>query len=82
MAQENVKKPAAKPAVQNRKKETLGERWKGIKLEMKKVVWPTKKELGTFTVVVLVTCAFFALAFWGLDTGVLAALRAVLGITI
>ena len=82
MAQENVKKPAAKPAVPARKRETLGERFKGIKLEMKKVVWPTKKELGTFTVVVLVTCAFFALAFWGLDTGVLAALRAVLGITI
>lgn len=81
MAQENNKKPA-KPAAPQRQRETLGERLKGIKVEMKKVVWPTKKELGTFTVVVLVTCAFFALAFWGLDSAVLAGLKAILGITL
>ena len=43
----------------------------------KKVVWPTKKELGSFTAVVLATCAAFALVFWAVDTGVLAAIRAV-----
>lgn len=58
------------------------EYFKGIKLEMSKVVWPTKKELGTFTGVVIATCAVFALGFWLIDTGVLAALRAVLGITL
>ncbi len=56
--------------------------FKGIKLEMGKVVWPTRKELGTFTGVVIATCAVFALGFWLIDTGVLAALRAVLGITL
>ena len=40
------------------------EYFKGIKLEMSKVVWPTKKELGTFTGVVLATCSVFALGFW------------------
>ena len=44
---------------------------------MKKVVWPTKKELGSFTAVVLVTCAAFAVVFWAVDTGVLAAIKAV-----
>lgn len=55
----------------------MKEYFKGVKLEMKKVVWPTKKELGSFTAVVLATCAAFALVFWAVDTGVLAAIRAV-----
>jgi preprotein translocase subunit SecE len=55
---------------------------KGVRQEMKKVVWPTKKELGSFAAVVVATCAVFALGFWLIDTGVLAALRAVLGITL
>ena len=55
---------------------------KATKSEFKKVVWPTKKELGSFTVVVIATCAVFALGFWLIDTGVLAALKAVLGITL
>ncbi len=60
-----------------RKKGSIKEYFKGVKLEMKKVVWPTKKELGSFTAVVLATCAAFALVFWAVDTGVLAAIRAV-----
>lgn len=65
-----------------KKKVSAKEYFKGIKLEMNKVVWPTKKELGTFTGVVIATCAVFALGFWLIDTGVLAALKAVLGITL
>lgn len=49
---------------------------------MKKVVWPTKKEMVSYTGVVILTCAVFALGFWLIDTGVLAALRAVLGVTL
>ena len=60
-----------------RKKGRIKEYFKGVKLEMKKVVWPTKKELGSFTAVVLVTCAAFALVFWAIDSGVLAAIKAV-----
>ena len=52
------------PAAPNKKRGGMGE----------------QKELGSFTAVVLVTCAFFALAFWGIDSGVLAMLRGILGI--
>ncbi len=53
---------------------------KEVRLEMKKVVWPTRKELGQYTVVVVAVCAFFALAFWGIDSGFLVILRELLGI--
>ena len=65
-----------------KKKAGAGEYLKGVKLELKKVVWPTKKETTSYTAVVIVTCAIFALGFWLIDTGVLAALRAVLGVTL
>ena len=70
MADNNKKVPAAP----KKKRGSIGEYFRGIKTEMKKVVWPTKKELGSFTAVVLITCGFFALAFWGVDSAVLAVL--------
>lgn len=63
-----------------RKKGAMKEYFKGVKLEMKKVVWPTNKELGSYTIVVVATCAAFALAFWAIDSGFLALLKAVLNI--
>lgn len=68
---------AATTSRKPKKKGRIKEYFKGVKLEMKKVVWPTKKEIGSFTAVVLVTCAAFALVFWAIDTGVLAAIKAV-----
>ena len=59
------------------KKGGLREYFKGVKLEMKKVVWPTRSELGAYPVIVLCTCAAFALLFWGVDSGVLAAIQAI-----
>jgi preprotein translocase subunit SecE len=58
----------------------LKEYFKGVKIETKKVVWPTRRELISYTVVVLFTCTFFALMIWGVDTAFLAALRKLLGI--
>lgn len=75
---EQVKKAASKA----KKNGGAKEYFKGVKLEMSKVIWPTKKELGSFTAVVIATCAVFALGFWLIDTGVLAALREILGITL
>ena len=75
--------PAPKTAAQRqanqpkRQRGSLKEYFKGVRLEMKKVVWPTRKELGSYTAVVLATCAAFALVFWGVDSGVLAAIKAV-----
>ena len=60
-----------------RKFGAIGKFFRDTKSELKKVVWPTKKELGSFTAVVLATCAAFALVFWAVDTGVLAAIKAV-----
>lgn len=74
------KRISAAASAQPKKKEKRGglkEYFKGVKLEMKKVVWPTRKELGSFTMVVLVTCAAFAVVFWAIDTSVLAAIKAV-----
>lgn len=78
MEKEIKKKPAAPP---KKKRVSIGEYFRGIRMETKKVVWPTRKELGTFTAVVVLTCTFFALGFWAVDSAVLAALRAILGIT-
>lgn len=69
-------------AKDNKKKGGFGAYYNGIKTEMKKVVWPTKKEVVSYTAVVIATCAIFALGFWLIDTGVLAALKAVLGVTL
>ena len=66
----------------SKKKTGIGEYFKGVKVEMKKVVWPTKKEAVSYTAVVIVTCALFALGFWRIDTGVLAALKHILNITL
>jgi preprotein translocase subunit SecE len=71
MAKENAKKKVG-----------FGEYLKGVRIEMKKVIWPTKKETVSYTTVVILTCAVFALGFWLIDTGVLAALKAVLGVTL
>ena len=68
------------------KKPNIFQRWarsfKDMRGEMKKVVWPTKKEMVSYTAVVIATCAVFALGFWLIDTGVLAALKSVLNITL
>lgn len=58
------------------------EYFKGVKTEMKKVIWPTKKETYNYTGVVVLTCTLFALFFWVLDTGFLFALEKLLDITL
>jgi len=70
-----------KPAPPKQQRTSMKEYFSGIKTEMKKVIWPTRKELTSYTVVVIATCAFFALAFWGINSGVLAMLKGILGIT-
>jgi preprotein translocase subunit SecE len=65
-----------------REKGSFVKYWKGVRREMGKVVWPTRKELVTYTAVVLVTCAVFAIGFWLIDTGTLAVLKHVLGVAL
>lgn len=80
-ASKSVSKPASKPAPAQNKKLNLGEYFKGIKTETKKVVWPTKKELGSYTGVVLFTCFAFAIGFWAIDSVLLSALKLLINFT-
>ena len=61
-------------------KRGLREYFKGVKVEIKKVVWPTRKELVSYTIVVLFTCTVLGLAIWGIDSGFLALIRALFNI--
>ncbi|MBR5228671.1 MAG: preprotein translocase subunit SecE [Firmicutes bacterium] len=56
--------------------------FRGIKSELKKVIWPTKKELISYTGVVLLTCAICAVGFWAIDSVCAVILQKLLGITI
>jgi preprotein translocase subunit SecE len=38
-----------------------------VRLEMKKVTWPTRSEVTSTTVVVLIAVVFFAAYLWGVD---------------
>ena len=55
-------------------KETAGgtfERWRlflsEVRNELKRVTWPSQKEVYATTVVVILTSAFFGIYLWGLD---------------
>ena len=89
MANTNSKKTESKAEVQaTAKKAEKKEKGgfiaflRGTRQELKKVVWPTREELTTDTIVVIACVAFFAVAFWLIDTGFLAALKGILGVTL
>ena len=41
-----------------------------VRVEMRQVTWPTRREVFVTTWVVMVTVAFFGLFFFGVDSGV------------
>ena len=41
--------------------------FKGVRSDLKKVNWPTKKELTNYTIVVLSTTLALTIVIWGLD---------------
>ncbi|MBR0416849.1 MAG: preprotein translocase subunit SecE [Firmicutes bacterium] len=53
--------------------------FKGVVSELKKVSWPTKKDIYRYTVVVIAICAAFAVLFWLIDTGILGLLGLLMG---
>jgi preprotein translocase subunit SecE len=63
-----------------KKKGGLREYLRGVKIETKKVVWPTRQELVSYTITVLIACVFFGLLIWGLDSAFLAGIKEVLSI--
>ncbi len=55
--------------VKSSEKEVVKESYfKQVKGELKKVKWPTKKELIKYTISTLVFVIFFALFFYGIET--------------
>lgn len=40
---------------------------KDVRLELKKVSWPTRSEVLSTTVVVMIAVAFFSVYLWGVD---------------
>ncbi len=78
-AAETAKKSANK---KNQKNESAADFFQGVRHELSKVVWPTRQELISYTIVVIATCTVFAVGFWLMDLGVLEALKQVLGITL
>ena len=75
---------SAKKQSQNNQKKKGGiiSYLRGVRQEFRKVVWPTREELTTDTILVIGCVIFFAVAFWLIDTGFLAALKGILGITL
>lgn len=53
--------------------------WHDIVIELKKVNWPTRRELTVFTGVVLIAIIIIGIFFWVLDTGFTAGLRIIIG---
>ena len=58
---------AAAIATQTEKGRTAISFAKESRLEIRKVVWPTRKEATNTTLIVLAATAFMALVLWGLD---------------
>ncbi|HVM11416.1 MAG TPA: preprotein translocase subunit SecE [Actinomycetota bacterium] len=72
---------AARRAVPDRKRERTSPRqfFREVRQELKKVNWPTKRELGTYTVVVLFTVVVLTSLVFGIDFLVGRAVLAVFG---
>lgn len=49
------------------KKAKMTTYFRGVKAEMKKVIWPSKKELINYTGVVIMISALIAIIVWVLD---------------
>jgi len=46
----------------------MGDFFKGVRAELKRVSWPNRKELYSYTVVVVVVCVLVALGIWVADS--------------
>ena len=65
-----------------KKKSRIREYFRGIKIELKKVIWPTKGELMSYTGAVILMCAICAVGCWAIDSVCALILQKLLGIDI
>ena len=57
------------PANQQTEKKSIGQAISETRKELKKVQWPKKEEIQKYTVVTLITVAFFSVAIYIIDSG-------------
>lgn len=50
------------------KAEEIGKFFRGVRSELKKVIWPSRKDLVSYTILVFVTCGLAAIGIWLADT--------------
>ncbi|MGI6317477.1 MAG: preprotein translocase subunit SecE [Firmicutes bacterium] len=50
-----------------------------VRIELKKVNWPTRRELLLFTGIVIIVILIIGVFFWILDSGFTAMLRLIIG---
>lgn len=87
MAKEEKKPTAPKAAVQKKPDKKPGlfkkiAKWfREMRSELKKVIWPTPKQLLNNTIVALVVMAVFAIVIWAFDQLAGAAIQALITIT-
>ena len=82
MEKEKAKKAVVPAQAANKKpRASLKDYFKGIRTEMKKVVWPTRKELISYTGLVVFTCVILGLGIWLVDSAFLASLKYALNIS-
>ena len=64
------KKPEKKPGVFHRLRNYLGD----VRSEMRRVVWPSKEELKSYSVAIVAMLIVFGVVIWLDDSGIVAAL--------
>lgn len=64
------KKPEKKPGVFHRLRDYLGD----VRSEMRRVVWPSKEELKSYSVAIVAMLIVFGIVIWLVDSGIVAAL--------
>ena len=64
------KKSDKKPGIFRRFRNYLSD----VRSEMKRVVWPSKEELRTYAVAIIVMLIIFGVVIWLVDSGIVAAL--------
>lgn len=82
LAKKDAKKPAKKadpnkkPGPLKRLKNYLGD----VRSEMKRVVWPTKDELRSYSIAIIIMLIVFGLVIWLVDSGIVGILVAYTGL--
>lgn len=79
-----AKKDSKKPAKKDVKKKgnifkKIGKFFKDVVSELKKVTWPSRKNLISYTIAVLVFVAIMMIVIYGIDSGAAAAIQAIFG---